>query len=258
MPVKTIPEKSVVEMWRTCLSGRSDLMTEDGEPIMIIYPGRINHDSGADILDAVIATRRGLIKGDVEVHVKSSSWWAHGHHRDPAYNRVVLHVVYRHDAGENASLQNGRRVPTLTLERFAENQADRYTGTAYPAAGRLMPCRYSPVLGDISATAEILDNAGEERFLAKVASFQTALARTETSQCLYQGIMGALGYAKNKHPLVELSHRMPLHRLEAVACREPSDTECGLLPMKRQQCPSMTGTLAGSDRATCPPAVSRL
>ena len=205
MPVNTIPEKSVVEMWRAFLPGRSDLTTEDGETIRIIYPGRVNHDSGADILDAVIATRRGLVRGDVEVHVKSSGWWAHGHHENPAYNRVVLHVVYHHDAGENASLQNGRRVPTLTIERLAENQADRHTGTACPAAGRPMPCRYSPIAGNISAMAEILDTAGDERFLGKVASFQTALARTETSQCLYQGIMGALGYTKNKHPLVELS-----------------------------------------------------
>jgi len=245
MPVNTVPEKSVVEMWQVCLPGRTDLVTEDGEPIRIIYPGRINHDSGADFLDAVIANRRGLIKGDVEVHVKSSSWRAHGHHQDPAYNRVVLHVVCWHDAETAAGLQNGRKVPTLALHKFVENQADRHTTITYPATGRSMPCRNSPISRNINAMGEILDSAGEERFLAKVTGFRTALARTETSQCLYQGIMEALGYVKNKHPLAELSRRMPLCRLESVAFNNLSDAEClawqqallmgmaGLLPSQR-------------------------
>ena len=92
---------------------------------------------------------------------------------------------------------------------------------------------------------ELLDTAGEERFLAKAAGFQAALAQTEASQSLYQGIMGALGYTKNKQPLVELAHRMPLHRLESVTSGKVSDAEylaqqqalllgtAGLLPSQR-------------------------
>ncbi len=72
------------------------MTTEDGEPVRVIYPGRINHNRGADLLDAVITTGRDVRKGDIEIHVKSSSWQAHRHHRDPAYNRVILHVVMWH------------------------------------------------------------------------------------------------------------------------------------------------------------------
>ena len=74
------------------LSG-AKLTTKNGKPLKIIYPGRINDDRGADFRDAVIATGRRLIKGDIEIHVKDSDWRAHRHHRNPIYNRVILHVV---------------------------------------------------------------------------------------------------------------------------------------------------------------------
>ena len=112
---------------KTSLPGRTDLVTEEGEPIKIIYPGRINDDRGADLLDAVIATSQGLIRGDIEVHVKSSSWWAHRHHLDPIYNRVILHVVFWHDTETAINLQNGQKVPTLALHKFIKT---RLTGTS--------------------------------------------------------------------------------------------------------------------------------
>ena len=84
----------------------------------IIYPGRINDDRGADLRDAVIATRQGLIKGDVEIHVKSSGWRAHRHYQDPRYNRVILHVVFWCDTRAVTNLQNGEKVLTLALHKY--------------------------------------------------------------------------------------------------------------------------------------------
>ena len=95
-PADIIPKGWVVAIWQNQLPARTDLLTEEGEPIKIIYPGRINDDRGADLLDAVIITSQGLIKGDIEIHVKSSDWRAHRHHQDPTYNRAILHVVTCH------------------------------------------------------------------------------------------------------------------------------------------------------------------
>jgi len=90
------PESLIVSIWQSQLLERTDLTTEDGEPIRVIYPGRLNDGQGADLLDAVVATRRGLSRGDIEVHVKSSGWQAHHHHQNPIYNRLILHVVMWH------------------------------------------------------------------------------------------------------------------------------------------------------------------
>ena len=245
MVIDNISESQVVEIWQNRLSDRTDLVTEEGEPIKIIYPGRINDDRGADLLDAVIATSQGLIKGDIEVHVKSRSWWAHRHHQDPNYNRVILHVVFWHNTEATTNLQNGQKVPTLALHKFIESQTDQHAKSAYPSTNWHMPCRNVINRWNTGVMGELLDIAGEERFLAKAADFQAALAQTEASQSLYQGIMGALGYTKNKRPLVELAHRLPLKRLESVTSGKMPDAEClvrqqalllgtaGLLPSQR-------------------------
>ena len=102
------PESLIVKIWQHLLSIGTELTTERGKPLKIIYPGRINDDRGADFRDAVLATNRGLIKGDIEVHVKSSDWQAHRHHQDPAYNRVILHVVMWHNTKTATNLQNGK------------------------------------------------------------------------------------------------------------------------------------------------------
>jgi len=82
--MRDVPERLIVRRWQSL--SKADLVTEKGEPIRIVYPGRINNAQGADLLDAVINTSQGLCRGDIEVHAKSSNWRAHHHHLNPAYN----------------------------------------------------------------------------------------------------------------------------------------------------------------------------
>ena len=224
MRANALPESRVVEIWQNHLPGRNDLITEGGETLRIIYPGRINDDRGSDFLDAVITSGRRLIKGDIEVHVKSSSWWGHGHHRNPDYNRVVLHVVFWHDTKIPVNLQNGQKVPTLELQKFI-NQADQRANSAYLSTNRHIPCRKMTSRWSADATGELLDVAGEARFLTKAADFQAGLTHMEPSQSLYQGIMGALGYAKNKTPMLNLATRLPLQTLHSMTQDKISDQE---------------------------------
>jgi len=244
--MNNLAESQIIKIWQRQLLGRTELATEDGEPVEIIYPGRINDDQGADFRDAVIATRGKLIKGDIELHVKSSGWQAHRHHQDPVYNRVILHVVMWHDTKLATSLQNGDSIPTLALHKYLKSPISPCPDGEYPPATWGMPCFGAAGRLTTGIMAEFLDNAGEERFLAKAARFQDDLAQTEASQSLYQGIMCALGYSKNKLPFLELARRLPLQTLESVTQGEISGEEClaqqqalllgsaGLLPSQSQ------------------------
>jgi hypothetical protein len=65
-------------------------------------------------------------------------------------------------------------------------------------------------------------------------------------QSLYQGIMGALGYSKDKLPFLKLAHRLPIQILESITQGSVSDEDClirqqallfgfsSLLPSQRQ------------------------
>ena len=222
--ISNISESHIVNMWQRLLGRRTELTTEEGELIKIIYPGRINSEQGADFRDAVIATNHRVIKGDIEIHVKSNEWRAHRHHRDPAYNQVILHVVMWHNTDAAASLQNGESAPTVALDKYLKDAISQQPTV-------VKPCLIAK--GHLSADilTKVLDSAGEERFLSKATRFEVELARTEASQCLYQGIMGALGYSQNTLPFLELAHRVPLQTLESITHHKISDEEC----LARQQ-----------------------
>jgi len=243
--INNLPESLIVKIWQYQLLDRTNLATEEGEPIRIIYPGRINDDRGADLLDAAIITSRGLIKGHIEVHVKSSDWRAHRHHQDPTYNRVILHVVMWHDTEVATNLQNGQKVSILALHKYIKSPTSQMNNMVYPPATLNIPCHEAVERLTPSIIAEFLDSSGGKRFLTKAAKFQADLAQVGASQSLYQGIMGALGYSKNKLPFLELARRLPLQTLESLTQGGISDEEClaeqqalllgtaGLLPSQR-------------------------
>jgi len=224
-------ESQLTQIWQRQLLAKTGLVTEGGEPVEIIYPGRINDDRGADFRDAIIATGRRLIKGDIELHIKSSGWLAHQHHRDVAYNRVILHVVLWHNSQTATILENGAEVPVLALHRYLTLPIEQWSNLAGSPGSTNTPCFQTRQWQVTERLTGLLDRAGEARFLAKSARFQTDLRQTEASQSLYQGIMGALGYSKNKLPCQELAHHLPLHLLESVTRTSKSDEEC----LARQQ-----------------------
>jgi hypothetical protein len=243
---EAFPERRVLEIWRDYLPGRTDLVTEENEPVKIIYPGRPNDDCGADLRDAVVDTRQGRIRGDIEIHTKSSSWWAHHHHQNPAYNRVILHVVLWHDVNTAIILQNGQKVPTLALHRFIDAHGGRYISPACSSLITPMPCRSKSRCWNSRFISGVLEEAGEQRFLSRVKNFRESLSRDGAGQALYQGIMVALGYAGNKEAMAELARRLSLARLETADSAGMTDAAClagyqarlmgmaGLLPSQQE------------------------
>ncbi len=141
------------------------------------------------------------------------------------------------------NLQNRENIPTLVLNKYIKSPISKWSDRIYPPV--TLPCLKTAERLTTSILAEFLDIAGEKRFLAKATRFQLDLAQTEAGQCLYQGIMTALGYAKNKIPFLALAHRLPLQLLEAMAQGKISDEEslarqqalllgtAGLLPSQR-------------------------
>jgi hypothetical protein len=202
MQEERVSENLLVQIWSRF--GRGMLFSNEGRQMEVIYPGSRNGGRGPDFLDAIIvAENEELIKGDIELHLRASDWRAHGHHYDPWYNGVILHIVWY---GEETAvtLQNGKEVPTLALSpRLSLNEV------RYRLSQRPEPC-YHAVERSGTALGRLLDEAGEERLRLKAASFHEMLRRGEAEQALYQGIMRALGYAKNKEQFHKLASSLPL------------------------------------------------
>ena len=106
-------EKILQAIWLHQRIVRERLATLDGQNVEVLHPGFWNRESGPDFRGAVLRIGGELISaGDVEVDLHTSGWTSHGHHTNPAFKRVALHVVWD---GDNRS-----QLPTLVLKNFLD------------------------------------------------------------------------------------------------------------------------------------------
>ena len=84
-------EDDLCRLWAAQALPASALVTTDGEPLQVIYPGRRSGAGGPDFRGAILADAAGRVRtGDVELHLRSRDWITHGHRADPAYNAVSV------------------------------------------------------------------------------------------------------------------------------------------------------------------------
>ena len=100
-------EKLMHYIWQHRLWLSEDMRTVDGRRITVLDTGKYNTDAGPDFFNAKIKLDGQLWAGDVEIHVRASDWFRHGHDSDAAYDSVILHVVGKDDMPVPRS--NGRR-----------------------------------------------------------------------------------------------------------------------------------------------------
>ncbi|WP_027136975.1 DUF2851 family protein [Gaetbulibacter saemankumensis] len=91
-----------------------NLRIESGDLIEVVSVGQHNLDSGPDFFNAKLRIGDQLWAGNVEIHVKSSDWFLHNHEKDPAYDNVILHVVWEHDI--EVFRKDNSVIPTLVLK----------------------------------------------------------------------------------------------------------------------------------------------
>ncbi len=234
-----VTEKLITSIWQRRLV--PELFTDTGERLQVIHPGRTSNISGCDFRDAVFTINSKTITGDIEVHVKSSQWQGHGHHRDPKYNNIALHIVWWHDSQTPTLLQDGKVIPTICLSSFIKSPLDELNSQANSYGQPLSACQEVSHHTNADRLGRLLTEAGEERFVAKITSFRKALKKDDARQVLYRGIARALGYTQNAEPCEELANKLPLDILEEIETGDNVTRQAlilgtaGLLPSQQRR-----------------------
>mgnify|MGYP001167096109 FL=1 len=193
-----------------------DLRTTDGHWIRIVYRGIWTHRRGPDFADALIDLGGTLLSGDIELHVRSSDWFAHGHHEDPAYDTVVLHAVWYDDLGQPATRRDGRAIPTLELRHFvaAPPHQEMLPATRPLGALGFQYCAPELVTSEPETLHRVLEAAGDQRLRDKVARVHARLVGEAPGQTLYWLLADALGYHRNRDGMRTVAENLPLERIE--------------------------------------------
>ena len=103
-------------IWKYKKLQLENLKGSKNEVIQILDVGSHNLLSGPDFFNAKIQIDEQLWAGTVEMHIKSSDWYAHNHEIDPNYQNVILHVVWEDDCDVFRS--DNTVIPTLVLREY--------------------------------------------------------------------------------------------------------------------------------------------
>ena len=148
-------ERLLQFIWQYQYFSRSELQTVTGEKIEIILPGMLNTNQGPDFLNSKIRVGNTLLAGHVELHINTSQWLEHGHHKDRNYNGVILHVVFEHDLHIHDNL------PVLELQPYISTiLTSRYQQLMDTA--ELIPCASA-----IKSVREIIWTGWKDRLIAE-------------------------------------------------------------------------------------------
>ena len=102
-------EGEVTALW---LLGR---VPQDVLPWPLLRAERAGREPGPDVREAVFLRDGVAVAGDVEVHLPASDSRRHGHEGDPAYDGVMLHLVWEDDLGHAVPLAGGGSAPTVAI-----------------------------------------------------------------------------------------------------------------------------------------------
>lgn len=103
-------------VWRYKKFDFSSLLTSSGENLTIEDVGSYLENAGPDFFNGQITIDGQKWAGNIELHLKSSDWYLHHHEKDPAYENVILHVVWEHDV--DIFRKNNIEIPVLILKDY--------------------------------------------------------------------------------------------------------------------------------------------
>lgn len=193
-------------VWKYGLFDRSGLFTDTGEPVEVMQLGEHNPNAGPDFLNARVKIGPTLWAGNVELHIRSSDWFAHGHQFDRAYENVILHVVYKYN--QSVSGSGGAVVPTIRLP-VGEELFERYRMLIGKGA---IPCQdriglIDPLIADCWLNALVL-----ERLQQKTESVTAILHQHQGDweEALYITLARSFGFGINADPFEMLARSLPL------------------------------------------------
>lgn len=195
-------------IWQYSLYRPGALRARTGEKIEVQHPGSRNTDAGPDFSMARIKIGGTLLVGNVELHVRSSDWQRHHHESDPAYDHVILHVVYDNDGYDRPGmplLELRGHIPDYVLERYSQ-----LIQTTAP-----LPCAASLAAVNEMTRRAWLSRMLVERWEQKLTQWSAELERAGGDwQTLFWWRLAAnFGFKVNAEPFAMLAQSLPLRLL---------------------------------------------
>lgn len=210
------PEAMLQTIWQHQRLRRDRLVLFDGRRLEVLHPGFQNRAAGPDFQGAILRIEGGVdLEGDVEIDLHSQGWKHHRHQNNPAYARVILHVVWETSVPAN-------NLPTLVLPPFLDAPLEDLTTWLTSEAADATP---DWLLGQCSGPLRtmpqeqlirLLHQAALVRMEGKARALRARAREAGWEQALWEGLFRALGYKNNPWPMQRLAEIK--NQLHAPGC----------------------------------------
>src|SRR5882724_7265983 len=199
-------------LWQLQYFEKKNLLTSEGEQVTVLKTGTLNSNAGPDFFNAKIKIGEIDWVGNVEIHIKSSDWFAHHHEKDAAYDNVILHVVWEND---KAVYQNHTAIPTLELKnRVDSSLLDEYRKLINSPT--LIACERAFSKVDDLIKISMLDKALMQRLETKAGNVSELLKfnKNDWEETTYQLLARNFGFKVNADPFFQLSKSLPYKSIQ--------------------------------------------
>ena len=198
-------------IWRFQKFSKRPLCSLEGKEIKLIHSGNPNPRGGPDFVAAQLYFDGLLWNGPVEVHLLASDWYRHGHHLDPQYDNVILHVVWQHDTDVTCPL--GGKLPTLQLADFVSPETLLKHQEVFNKAPKFLACESAIHHFSIFQWEHYLDRLFVERMEKRIEEIQQLLStfKNDWEAILFVLLFKTFGLNSNGFAFFEAARHTPFH-----------------------------------------------
>ncbi|MEG9328082.1 DUF2851 family protein [Salinimicrobium catena] len=200
----------------------SGLSTTEGLPVTVLAPGMHNQLSGPDFFNSRVVIGEQEWAGNVEIHIHSSDWYRHGHEKDPAYDNVILHVVWQHDS--EIFRKDRSVVPVLELQNLvAEETVEQYRDLISASSEKWINCQKDLPQIDSFIFDKWLERLYIERLEAKSVFVFDLLKRSagDWEEVLFKLLAKNFGLNVNGDAFLSMAESIPFSVIRK--CRNDRD-----------------------------------
>ena len=221
-----MPEILLHYIWQRELFRSFPQMTTDGRRIEVLSVGVHNTDAGPDFSNVhlrITESDENVVcdldvkiidwVGNIEIHVRSSDWYKHRHHLDPAYDNVILHVV--RDVDKEVYNSQGEPIPQCALQYPKdEDYLSRLVADAQLMDSAFLTHRCANLL---LKDPHLLTDGWRQTMLARRLNCKTdsirrlrALTTNSWEEAFYISLAHYFGFHTNGIPFEQLAINTPL------------------------------------------------
>lgn len=205
-------EGKIQHVWILQQIQRGNWQTRSGASLAVRFPGHWNRGTGPDFKEAVILVNGEARIGDIEIHLYREDWWRHGHHLDPAYGSVMLHIVlFAGGFDRIIRTERGSTPEEWIMGPWMREDVESVVGGQPGLFGEEAPELREWVESEgADGIRRRLQLGADRRCLEKQAMGDCLLKEYGWSGALHRMMLYHLGYPFNRRAFFEMGERHPL------------------------------------------------